>query len=125
VERAGNDSDLEWLLLRERRRLLRVVLSQLRQEFESLMAIGSMLAVSSTGQSDHLSGMLVRHTVAFYGKYLRMYLYSYSPWAGPGGAPPASLLAQVRGLRLDTRRLMTALTPQDLEQLRATFVNRS
>ena len=125
VERSTQGQSLGRVLRRERCRLLRVVLAQLRQEFEALTAIGSMLAVSSAGQADHLSGMLVRQTVTFYKNYTGLFLYSYWPAAGPGGSYPARLLEQVRGLHVSTNRLMAALTPQDLEQLRATFLNRS
>jgi hypothetical protein len=113
---------LQPILRRERCRLLRQILAELRMEFESLVAVGSMLATSSPAQDSNFSGLLVRETVRFYSAYAWLWLYSYSPTAGPGGEPAGILVDQVRDLRQGTRQLMAALTPRDMDRLRQTIL---
>jgi len=106
----------------ERRQLLRRILAELRTEFESLMTVGSMLAVSSAAQEDNFSATLVRQAGRFYAVYSFLWLYSFSPAVGPGGYLPSPLLEQIRSLREGTRRLMTGLTPADMDRLRQTIL---
>lgn len=108
----------------ERCRLLREVLAEIRVEFESLITVGSMLATSSVGRDDQFSATLVRETVRFYAVYAWLWLYSYGPFAGPGGYLPSPLLEQIRSLREGTRQLMAALTPGDMDRLRETILGR-
>jgi len=112
-------------LRRERRQLLRQILAELRVEFESLVTVAHMLAYSSAAQEDQFSANLVRQTLRFYAVYAGLWLYSYWPAAGPGGYLPNPLLEQIRNLREGTRRLMAALTPTDMDQLRQTILGRS
>jgi len=111
-------------LRRERRQLLRLILAELRVEFESLVTVGSMLATSSVAQEDQFGANLVRQTVRFYAMYASLWLYSYWPAAGAGGYLPKPLLEQIRGLRAGTRQLMAALTPGDMDRLRQTIVGQ-
>ena len=111
-------------LRRERCHLLRLILAELRVEFESLVTVGSMLATSEAAQDDHFSATLVRQTLRFYTLYLFLWLYSYWPLAGSNGYLPSPLVEQIRSLREGTRQLMAALTPSDMDRLRQTILGR-
>lgn len=111
-------------LRNERCQLLREILAEIRVEFESLLSVGSMLATSSAARDDQFGATLVRETLRFYAVYAWLWMYSYWPWAGPGGYLPSPLLQQIRNLREGTRQLMAALTPGDMDRLRETILGR-
>ncbi len=124
LERNPSGRRLLSRLRSERRRLLRLILAELRVEFESLLSVGSMLANSSAAQEDQFAATLVRQTLRFYALYAGLWIYSFLPVAGPGGFMPSPLLDQIRALRQGTRQLMAALTPGDMYRLRQTITGR-
>ena len=108
-------------LRRERRRLLRLLLADLRHDFEALVAVGSLLSLSVTGKEDGYAQALAGQSLRFYASYFAFKLISYwpGPWPVPGG--PVPLWQQIQALRHSTETLMRSLTPHDVVQLRQTF----
>ncbi len=105
-------------LQRERRRLLRLLLDDLRLDFEALLALGSMLSVLPTAKDDGYAALLARQSLRFYAFYGLLHLASFWPAVWPARFDPAPLWQQIKALRHATSTLMRALTPNDLIELR-------
>lgn len=105
-------------LRRERRRLLRLVLHELRVEFEALMAVGALLCFSSSAKEEQFPALLWRQSVRFYVLHTALLAISFMPGPWPPPLDLFSLLDKLKWLRDSTQRIMNSLTPGDLEELR-------
>jgi hypothetical protein len=104
---------------RERRRLLRAVLGDLRRDFEAIQAVGGMLSASPTAQADGFRLHIIGQGLLFYALYTLVLLRSLIPlWMQPRfDATP--IMDHVRALRQTTSVLLNSLTDDDLAVLRA------
>lgn len=101
----------------ERRRVMRLLLGDLRVDFEALMALGSMLSGVSSAREDGYSASLTHQGARFYTLYGLLYLSSFWPAAVPLRLGPAPLWEQVKALRSSTQTLMRSLTASDMIEL--------
>ncbi len=108
-------------LRRERRRLLRLLLADLRRDFEALLAVGSLLSLSPTAKDDGYAELLARQSLRFYALYYFLSMISLWPGPWPLGYDHAVLWQQIKALRASTQFVMRALTPDDLLQMRRTL----
>jgi hypothetical protein len=103
---------------RRRARLLRLYLSQMQAEFDSLMAVGSLLASAPTAQAERFARQLAhqrfRFTVLLAGVFLRARVNAFVSW--PLDVEP--LDSEIRSLRYHADRILHALSPADLGALR-------
>src|SRR2546427_10615581 len=66
LEGAPGGPQLVSRLRRERCRLLRLLLADLRTEFRALLAVGSLLSVSTTAQDDGFAALLWKQNMIFH-----------------------------------------------------------
>jgi hypothetical protein len=105
-------------LERDRRRVLRLVLSDLQEEFRALVAVGVMLAAAETARQDSFGVKLMWQTVRFHCVCWLLRAASYLPvWSIPFRNTDWVTI-QVRLLRETTRNLLAALTESDMSELR-------
>jgi len=104
-------------LRRDRRRVLRYTLEDLQEEFRALVAVGLMLASSSTARQDSFGMRLIWHSITFHSLCKAMWFSTFFPleWLG---LSPVGLMHRVQDLRESTRVLLAMLTPTDMDHLR-------
>ena len=93
-------------------------LGQMKEEFDSLIAIGSLFAAAPTAQAESFARRLARQRVRFYlmlyGLAARTLMNYFFTW--PFEITPLS--AEIRTLRRQADRILHALTPDDLGAMR-------
>jgi hypothetical protein len=110
-------------LHRERRRVLRLVLQDLRQEFRALVAVGVMLAALPTARQSSFGLKLLLRVVTFNARYYWLYLGTYWPFLAFAGAHTDWLTIRVADTREVTRALLASLSASDMDALRNQIVN--
>ena len=118
LEGAPGGPQLVSRLRRERCRLLRLLLADLRTEFRALLAVGSLLAVSTTAQDDGFAALLWKQNMIFHSNYFGLFVCSYLSVFPRHRFNPARLVKQIRTLRETTSVMMHALTLEDMDRLR-------
>lgn len=103
-----------------RRRLhcMRGYLTQMRQEFDSLMALGSLFAAAPTAQAENFASRLLKQRLTFYLLLAGVHVRLAADWLFPAPPDIGSLAEQLRSLRYQADRMLRALTPEDLGALR-------
>ena len=105
-------------LERDRRRVLRLTLADLQSEFQSLVAVGAMLASSPTARRDSFGLRLMGKAAVFHSVCILLRLLSYVPFRRLPGLRPSWPIAQLQAVRDSTRFLLNALTNADMDHLR-------
>lgn len=108
-------------LRRERRRILRLLLADLRRDFEALLAVGVLLSLSATAKDQGYAALLAGERLRFFSLYCAWMLLSACPTALHLRLDPARLWQQIETLHRTTRTLLNALSPTDLVELRRTL----
>ncbi len=108
-------------LRQERRRIFRLLLADLRRDFEALLAVGSLLSLSATAKDRGYAALLARERFRFFSLYCAWSLLSLWPSPLCGRFDPAPLWQQIETLGRSTRTVMNALTPDDLVRLQRTL----
>lgn len=121
LESVKGGRELAPRLRRERRRILRLLLADLRRDFEALMAVGSLLSLSPTAKEDGYATLLARQSLRFYFLYFGLWVCSFWPGVLPPRLDAAPLWAEIKVLLRSTKTMMRALTPDDLVHLRQTL----
>ncbi len=105
-------------LRQQRVGLMQRYLAQMGEEFESLMAVGSLFAAAPTAQAENFARRLFRQRLRFLIAFYRLQACTLvnHVWAWP---PDVTLLdTEIRTLRRQADRVLHALTPEDLGALR-------
>ena len=105
-------------LRRQRVALMKVMLGQMREEFESLLTIGALFATAPTAQAENFAGLLQRNRIRFYRNLGRLYLRT---WVNRFVLWPIEVLplnGEIQEMRREADRILHALTPGDLGVLR-------
>jgi len=110
-------------LRRERRRILRLVLQDLRQEFRALVAVGVMLADLPTARESSFAVKLMLRVVTFNARYYWLYLGTCWPFLVFAGAHTDWLTIRVADTREVTRSLLASLSASDMDALRDQILN--
>lgn len=109
-------------LQRERRRLLRLLLADLRREFQALVAVGSLLVMSRSSQDDGFAVELWKQNMIFKSLCFGLLICSYLPFFEVFKYDPTPLLKQMKTVREATRVFMHALTDDDMARMRNALV---
>lgn len=102
----------------QRLRVLSQYVGQMREEFYSLVAIGSLFAAAPTGQSERLAERIALARVRFELLALRTRLLITLNSLLPLPLNVSPLLQAIGSLRTQADRTLHRLTPQDLAALR-------
>ena len=118
LESVPGGKELVHRLRRERRRLLRLLVADLRREFQALKAVGLLLVMSRSAQDDGFAVELWKQNVIFNFLCFGLLIGSYMPFFESLKYNPASLIDHLKTVREATRVFMHALTPTDMDRLR-------
>jgi hypothetical protein len=105
-------------LRRERRAILRLILKDLRQEFNALIAVGVMLAALPTARESSFGVKLMMRMAAFRVRYWWLYIGTYCRPLRFVGEHANWLTDRVADTRDVTRALLASLTTSDMDSLR-------
>ncbi len=117
-------SGLQQALRKRRLRCMNLDLGQMRQEFESLMAIGSLFASAPTAQAEKFALRLARQNFYFSALSTLLRVQLWLNQLVPFGLNVGALAAEIRTLRHDADRVLHALTPSDMGALRDALRSR-
>ncbi len=106
-------------LRQQRLRILSQYVGQMREDFYSLVAIGSLFAAAPTGQSERLAERIALARVRFEALALRVRLVIGLNSLLPLPLDVSPLLQAIGSLRTQADRTLHRLTPEDLAALRA------
>lgn len=116
-------SNLAGRLRHCRARTMRLYLSQIGEEFNSLMAIGALFAAAPTAQAEKFARQLARQRLRFLVLFAGLRVKTYTNYLFRWPVEIGHLTEQIRTLRYNADRILHALTPDDLGALRNVLRN--
>ncbi len=106
-----------------RARTMRIYLAEIAEEFDGLMAIGSLFAAAPTAQAEKFARQLARQRLHFLILFAGLWFKTYANYLFRWPVEITLLTERIRTLRYNADRMLHALTPNDLGTLRNVLRN--
>lgn len=108
---------LESRLRRDRRRIRRLALTDIRRQFRATVAVAKMFGTLPTARELNFGVDVLFWSARFHLAFVRLFLSSWSPLDRLPSVSPAGLLGILETAHRGTRALMVALTANDMDCL--------